>query len=268
VPYARGRLVSRPESEIIAETKQKIEAGAKEIILLGQNVNEYGLDKGEKDGFASLLEKVDELEGLKRLKFITSHPKDMDRATLERLSKLKHLAPYFHLPIQAGSDEVLRRMARGYTKAKYLELVANIRGLFDNPAITTDIIVGFPGETREQYDETLALLDKVRFDQVFVAMYSPRPGTPAAKMDGVCSHEELHYRINTLLDKQREISKKLSEESVDLTFDVLVESCDDGVSRGNSGQGRLVEIDEILPVGEIVRVKIVSASGRLKGVLV
>ncbi len=268
VPYTRGRLVSREKEEILSDIKKRLKKGAVEIVLLGQNVNEFNLDKGDKHGFIKLLEEIDEIPGIKRLRFITSHPKDMDDETIIRMSKLKTLAPYFHLPVQAGSNEILRRMARGYTREKYLHLVDMIRKHFPVSAITTDVIVGFPGETEEQFQETLSLMDEVKFDQLFCAMYSPRPLTPAGKYDGRCSKEELHRRINLVLDKQKEIGAEISKSYNGVISEVLTEKHEDGNTIGINERGRFVDIAGIHPLGEIVKAKISSVSGRLKGEII
>ncbi|MCK5744353.1 MAG: tRNA (N6-isopentenyl adenosine(37)-C2)-methylthiotransferase MiaB [Caldisericia bacterium] len=265
VPYTRGRLISRTESEVINDIKNKLSTGAVEIILLGQNVNEYNLDHGDKLGFVKLLEKVDRIDGLKRLRFITSHPKDMNDETIERMANLKNLAPYFHLPVQAGSDEILRRMARGYTRSQYLHLVNKIREHFPVSAITTDVIVGFPGETIAQFEDTLSLMDEVKFDQLFCAMYSPRPKTPAGNLPGRCDKEELHRRINTVLAKQREIGSKITKSYLDKESKVLIQNHVDNTTVGMNERGRFIDIEGIHPIGEILNVKITSVDGRLKG---
>jgi len=267
VPYTRGLLKSRNEHEVLDEVKNRISNGAVEIVLLGQNVNEFGLDKGDKHGFIKLLERIDSIKGLKRLRFITSHPKDMDDHTIERMSKLDRLAPYFHLPVQSGSDDILRRMARGYSKDQYLHLVKKIREEFPVCAITTDTIVGFPGETEGQFQETLDLMDNVQFDQVFCAMYSPRPKTAAQKMTGRCTSEELHRRINLLLEKQKVIGKRITNNYLNTHTKVLTLSYTDNNTTGINERGRFVEIDGRYPIGNIVNVFIKSVDGRLKGII-
>ncbi len=266
VPHVRGRLVSRPQEEIISEARGLVQKGAKEIILLGQNVNAYGKDRGEKDAFADLLKKVGDIPGLVRLKFITSHPKD---TTVEGIKSLRHinkLAWYFHFPLQAGSDEVLRRMNRGYTLAQYKELVAQIRETFPRAGITTDIIVGFPGETLAQFEETLQALRDIRFDNVYAAMYSMRPKTPASNFEGQIEKEELHRRVNTLFALQKEITFDVAKECVGKTCEVLIEKNKGERSIGLSEMGRMIEIKGIFEVGTIVETKIVGPGlGCLKG---
>lgn len=268
VPYTRGRLISRNEDAIIHEVRSRLADGAVEIVLLGQNVNEYGLDNGEKHGFIRLLERIGCIPGLKRLRFITSHPKDMDDQTIERMAKLDNLAPYFHLPVQSGSNEILRRMARGYTREQYLHLVEKIREMFPISSITTDTIVGFPGESEKQFEETLSLMDEVKFDQVFCAMYSPRPKTPAEKMDGRCDDKELHRRINLVLEKQRSIGKKITQQYLGTQTEVLTLNHNGDVTVSMSERGRFVDIEGRYPIGEIIKVTINSVDGRLKGSLI
>lgn len=260
VPHTRGRLVSRKSEEIIAECKQLIANGTREIVLLGQNVNVYGQDFNDNYGFSDLLRDIDGLDDLKRIRFITSHPKDMDDLTLQKLRQLNKLAWYFHLPIQAGSDEVLRRMNRRYTVVQYLELIANIRRIFPASGITSDIIVGFPGETEEQFEETVSVVSQIRFDQIYVAMYSKRPKTPAAAFQEQIDSDELHRRINRLLDVQRAISIEVSQGYLGRTCKVFIESTDGEKSAGLTETGKLTFIEQALNPGEIYDVKITKSS--------
>jgi tRNA-2-methylthio-N6-dimethylallyladenosine synthase len=260
VPYTRGRLVSRKPEEIIEECKQLITNGTREIVLLGQNVNVFGQDFNNKFGFADLLSSIDELDNLKRVRFITSHPKDMDETTLLKLRQLKKLAWYFHLPIQAGSDEVLCRMNRRYTIGQYKSLIEKIRNIFPVSGITSDIIVGFPGETNEQFEETMDVVNQIRFDQVYMAMYSKRPKTPAAQFHQQVDRDELHRRISRLLDVQRAISIEVSQEYVARTCKVFIESNNEDKSVGLTETGKLTFIQQVLKPGEIYNVKITRSS--------
>lgn len=260
VPYTRGRLVSRKPEEILAECQQLIANGTREIVLLGQNVNVYGKDFDEKFGFTDLLSSIDGLEGLARIRFITSHPKDMDEPTLLKLRQLKKLAWYFHLPIQAGSDEVLCRMNRRYTVDEYRTLIEKIRKIFPVSGITSDIIVGFPGETEEQFEETVDMVRQIRFDQIYVAMYSKRPKTPAAQLHEQVDSNELHRRINKLLDAQRAISIEVSQEYVGRICKIFIESTDGEKSAGLTETGKLTFIEQSLKPGEIYDVKITRST--------
>jgi len=256
VPYTRGRLVSREIEEILSEAKSYIESGAKEIVLLGQNVNAYGLDKDKKDAFVDLVRRVSELPGVLRVRFITSHPKDMDEETLLKLREIKNLAWFFHLPVQAGSDEVLSRMNRRYTVEGYKKLVANVRRIFPGAGVTTDVIVGFPGETEEQFEQTMALFRELRFEQAYMAMYSQRPKTPAANFSGQVDREELHRRVSAIVEQQKRIAEQVGADYVGRVLNVLVENVEDGHSFGLSETGRLVKIKGQFEKGTIVKVKI------------
>jgi len=181
VPYTRGKERSRKKEDILKEVLALKESGRKEVVLLGQNVNAYGKDLGMEDGFTELLEACGET-GIERIRFYTSHPRDYSVSTIDAMKKYPNIMKSLHLPVQSGSDEVLRRMARGYTRDSYLTLVDEMRKRIPDITFTTDLIVGFPGETDEQFEETLSLVDAVRFDSAFTFVYSPRSGTPAANM--------------------------------------------------------------------------------------
>ena len=238
VPHTRGRLISRPKIEIIDEIKALINVGTVEVILLGQNVNVYGMDKGENDGFAELLQEVNDIDGLKRIRFLTSHPRDMTLETIEQMKGLAKMAPYFHLPIQAGNDEVLRRMNRGYTIESYKRLIGKINSTFPLRGLTTDLIVGFPGETEEMFDDSMRVLEEIRFDQVYSAQYSKRPKTPAANFVDQVDEKELNRRINIVVERQREIASENAKKNIGLVHNVLIEDCLEGMSVGMSGTGK------------------------------
>ena len=223
VPYVRGRERSRAIENIVAEIEQAVKEGYKEFTLLGQNVNSYGKDFGEKDAFAKLLRRVNEIEGVERVRYMTSHPRDMNEEVIKAVAECEHVCENFHVPFQAGSDEILRKMNRGYTREKYLELIKMIRSYVPDAAITTDIIVGFPGETEQDFEDTLALVQKVGFDAAFTFIYSKRSGTPAAKMEGQVPLDVKKDRLNRLMEVQNLSSLHRNEEMLGKVVEVLAE---------------------------------------------
>lgn len=209
VPYVRGRERSRMPEDIINEFKQLVEDGAREITLLGQNVNSYGKDLVPQMSFAELLRTLDELDGDFRIRFMTSHPKDCTKELIETIANGKKLAWHLHLPFQSGSNRVLKAMNRHYTREQYLELIDYARELMgDEVSITSDIIVGFPGETYEEFKETLSLVERINATSLFTFIYSARKGTPAAEMDDPVPHEEKTKWFKELTDLQEQISAK------------------------------------------------------------
>ena len=226
VPYVRGRERSRDEAEIIKEVIAAKENGAKEVMLLGQNVNSYG---GGGDKFASLLEKVSDT-GIERVRFMTSHPKDIKDSVIKVMAERENICKSLHLPLQAGSNSVLKAMNRKYTKEWFLEKVDAVKEAMPDITLTTDIIVGFPGETTADFLETLEVLEKVRFDMIFSFIFSPRKGTPAEKMADVISDEEKKANFEKLLEVQNEISLQKNKDMLGTTQKVLVE----GESKTNS----------------------------------
>lgn len=223
VPYVRGRERSRAIENIVAEIEQAVKEGYKEFTLLGQNVNSYGKDFGEKDAFAKLLRRVNEIEGVERVRYMTSHPRDMNEEVIKAVAECEHVCENFHVPFQAGSDEILRKMNRGYTREKYLELIKMIRSYVPDAAITTDIIVGFPGETEQDFEDTLALVQEVGFDAAFTFIYSKRSGTPAAKMEGQMPLDVKKDRLNRLMEVQNLSSLHRNEEMLGKVVEVLAE---------------------------------------------
>lgn len=224
VPYVRGRERSRSSSSILREVESLAEAGYKELTLLGQNVNSYGFDTDESIDFADLLALIDrESEGIKRIRFTTSHPKDVSPKLIDALAELAKVCKHFHLPAQAGSDNVLSRMNRGYTREYYMDLVHKLREKVPDISITTDLIVGFPGETEEDFQDTLDLVRKVKFDVAFCFRYSPRRGTPAASMEDQVPEDVRLRRLHELLRIQDEISIAKNESLVGTRHEVLVE---------------------------------------------
>ena len=207
VPYVRGRERSRSIDNIVAEIEAAVKDGYKEFTLLGQNVNSYGKDFGDKDAFAKLLRRVDIIPGVERIHYMTSHPRDMSEEVIKAVAECEHICENFHLPFQAGSSEILRRMNRGYTKEKYLELVKMVRKYVPDATITTDIIVGFPGETEEDFQQTMDVVRQARFSSAFTFIYSPRPGTPAAAMEQI-PRDVVQDRFDRLVALQEQITEE------------------------------------------------------------
>lgn len=208
VPSARGRQNSRPPEEVIKEIEDLVEEGYKEVTLLGQNVVAYGKDLGGID-FIDLLERVNEIEGIEKIKYISSHPKDMSDRLIETLPGLSKACEDLHLPVQSGCNRILKAMNRGYTREEYLKIIGKVRSLIPRISITTDIIVGFPGEGEKDFADTLSLMKEVRFASAYMFKYSPRPGTPAEKMSEQIPEEIRLKRLHEVIDLQREISEKI-----------------------------------------------------------
>ena len=262
VPYVRGRERSRKSEDIIAEVKELVANGCTEISLLGQNVNSYGKDLDEQIDFADLLRMVNEIEGVKRIRFMTSHPKDLSDRLIEAMRDCDKVCHQLHLPFQAGNDRVLHEMNRKYTKAEYLEKIRRVKEMIPDIFLSSDVIVGFPTETTEEFEDTIEVLKEVEFDRIFSFIYSRREGTPAAKLDFVLSDEEIHTNFNRLLDVQNEISKRKNEEYVGRIEEVLVEgkSPKGDVLEGRCESSKIVNFkgDESL-IGTYVKVKITEA---------
>ncbi len=263
VPYTRGKERSRLPEDIIAEIKQLAQEGYKEVTLLGQNVNAYGKDlKDRTYTFGDLLNDLHEVE-LPRIRFTTSHPRDFDALTIEALGQRGNLLEHIHLPVQSGNNDVLKRMNRKYTREQYLELVRQMREAVPNVSLTTDIIVGFPGETDEQFEETLSLVEEVGFEGAFTFIFSPREGTPAAKMVDdvpVAVKKERLSRLNAIINRQfREGNEKLLNQVVE----VLIEGTskhDETVLAGYTRNNKLVNVKgHVDNIGEIVKVQINEA---------
>lgn len=237
VPYVRGRERSRNPEEILCECEQLMNKGTQEIMLLGQNVNSYGKGLEKEISFAQLLRQLDEM-GIPRIRFMTSHPKDLSDELIDVMAGSKHILPQFHLPVQAGNDEILHRMNRHYTRAQYLNRVHALRSAIPGIGLTTDIIVGFPGETEEQFQETLSLVDEVGFDSAFTFIYSPRVGTTAAQMPDQIPEAVASERIRRLIDLQERKQKEMMARFVGKTEEVLVESLSRRSIHAVSGKGR------------------------------
>ena len=264
VPYVRGRERSRSAENILAEVRQGVEQGYKEFTLLGQNVNSYGKEFGEKNAFAKLLASVDAVDGVERLHYMTSHPRDMQKEVIEVVAGSKHISHHFHLPVQSGSTEILCRMNRGYSREDYLQLIELVRHYVPDAVITTDIIVGFPGETEKDFQDTLALVKEVGFDAAFTFVYSKRSGTPAAKMEKQIPLAEKKERLNRLMDLENSISLEKNKSLVGKTVEVFAEgpSKNKNIWNGRTRENKLV----LWPCegksyrdGEAVQVKIETA---------
>lgn len=223
VPYVRGREVSRPIDAIVEEIKKVAAEGYKEITLLGQNVNSYGLDLKDGTDFSKLVAAVDDIDGIERVRYMTSHPKDMTFAMIDAIADSQKVVNHMHLPIQCGSNELLKKMNRGYTVEHYLELVDYARKRMPDLVLTTDIIVGFPGETEAMFEDTLNLLKRVQYDMAYTFIYSPRTGTPAAKMEDQIPQEEKSRRLQRLMEVQNVYSLAKNKEMEDHVYDVIVE---------------------------------------------
>lgn len=226
VPYVRGRERSRSPQNVINDAKSLINAGYKDITLLGQNVNSYGkgLAEDEKITFAQLISEIDKIEGDYWLRFMTSHPKDCSKELIDTIANSKHISTHLHLPFQSGSDRILKQMNRHYDRKKYLEIIQYAKERIPNLSLTSDIIVGFPGETYEDFKETLSLIKEVKFTSLFTFIYSPREGTPAAKMPDPISYEEKNKWFQELLALQETISAERCSSMVGSKQKVLVES--------------------------------------------
>ncbi|MBU5404439.1 tRNA (N6-isopentenyl adenosine(37)-C2)-methylthiotransferase MiaB [Paraeggerthella hongkongensis] len=222
VPYVRGREKSRPLEDIVSEAERYVAAGVKEITLLGQNVNSYGRDLYGSPRFAQVLDALD-ATGIERLRFATSHPKDLTDEVIAKFGSLRSLMPALHLPVQSGSDAVLAAMNRRYTREHYRGLIAKLRDACPDIALSTDIIVGFPGETAKDFEDTYRLLDEVGYHQVFTFIYSKREGTPAASMDDSTPREVIQQRFDRLVDLVQDKAFEANQKDLGATVDVLVE---------------------------------------------
>jgi tRNA-2-methylthio-N6-dimethylallyladenosine synthase len=259
----RGREKSRPSREIIGEVKCLAERGVKEVCLLGQNVNSYGKGLGEEIGFPKLLDRINEIEGIERIRFTTSHPKDLSEELIHAFFKLKKLCEHIHLPFQSGSDRILGAMHRGYTKASYLAKIERLREACPSIAVTADVMVGFPGEGENDFEETLDLMQKVRFDDLFSFKYSPRKGTRAAQFKEKVEEKVKQERLSILQGIQKEVTLQKNQQLEGRVEEVLVEgpskqSTQDVTGRTRSNRTVNFEGDQSL-VGRLVPVTIVKA---------
>ncbi len=269
VPYVRGRERSRCMENILDEAKQLRDSGVQEIMLLGQNVNSY---MGGGTHFAELLYRLDQLD-IPRVRFMTSHPKDISDELISCFGSLKHLCPQLHLPVQAGNDRILKEMNRRYTREHYIELIHKLRKVSPEIGITSDIIVGFPGETLSEFEDTVSLVDEVRYDAAYTFIYSPRPGTKAALLPDDTPMQEKSRRIQLLIEHQQKITTEVCNSLIGRVEEVLIDeesSRDEGCVGGKTGRGHMVNIaggSEL--IGKIVPVRIISAGkNTLRGELI
>ena len=263
VPYVRGREISRPSAEILEEIRELAAQGVREITLIGQNVNSYGLKEDGELSFAGLLEQVNAVDGIDRMRFTTSHPKDLSNDLIECFGRLDKLCKHLHLPVQCGSNNILKAMNRGYTRERYLGVVERLRQVCPEIRLSSDIIVGFPGETEADFAETMSLLEKVRYTEIYSFIYSPRRGTTAADMSDEMPAEVKQNQFNRMLELQQEISRQTWEADVGTIQEVLVE----GESKVGAGQmfgrstwNRIVNFAGPAELaGQLVSVKITKA---------
>ena len=263
VPYVRGRERSRKPEAVLNEVRELVARGCSEISLLGQNVNSYGKDLDEDIDFSDLMRMVNEIEGVERIRFMTSHPKDLSDKLIETIRDCDKVCKQLHLPFQAGSDKILEQMNRKYTKAEYLAKIERVKKEIPNISLSTDVIVGFPTETCEDFEETLDVLRKVEFDNIFSFIYSRREGTPAAKLDFVLSEEQIHKNFDKLLAVQNEISKRKNDAYVGRVETVLVDGAsknDENTLSGRCDSSKIVNFkgDSSL-IGKYVKVKITES---------
>ena len=272
VPYVRGRERSREKDIIVSEARDMILSGYKDITLLGQNVNSYGKTLETPVSFAQLISEIDSIDGDYWLRFMTSHPKDCSKELIDAIAQSKHISKHLHLPFQSGSDRILKAMNRHYDRKKYLDIISYAKEKIENVSLTSDIIVGFPGETYEDFKETLSLIREVEFTSLFTFIFSPRAGTPAEKMDDPISAEEKSKWFQELLDVQEEIAAKRCSSMVGKTEKVLIESVKEktGELNARTSGNIIVELngDKDL-IGTFQKAKITSARNWiLKGELV
>ncbi len=265
VPYVRGRERSRNPKDILREIETLVADGVVEVMLLGQNVNSYGKTLEEPMTFAELLKEIEKIEGLERIRFMTSHPKDLSDELIEVMKNSKKICKHLHLPVQSGSTEILKKMNRRYTKEQYLELVNKIKTAIPDISLTTDIIVGFPGETEEDFLETMDVVKKVRYDSAFTFIYSKRTGTPAAIMENQIPEDVVKNRFDRLLKEVQDISAEVCKVHEGNTEPVLVESTndhDETLMTGRMSNNLLVHFpgsEEL--IGKIVNVKLKECKG-------
>lgn len=265
VPYVRGRERSREAKDIVREIEALVKDGVVEVMLLGQNVNSYGKNLEQPMTFAELLKEIEQIDGLERIRFMTSHPKDLSDDLIEVMANSKKICPHLHLPLQSGSSRILKAMNRRYDKEKYLALAKKIRKRMPDIALTTDIIVGFPGETEEDFQETLDVVRQVRYDSAFTFIYSKRTGTPAAVMEDQIPEDVVKDRFDRLLKEVQTISKEMAERFTGNEETVLVEEKNsqmDGYVTGRLGNNHVVHFEgsEEL-IGKLIRVRLDECRG-------
>ncbi|MCL2618209.1 MAG: tRNA (N6-isopentenyl adenosine(37)-C2)-methylthiotransferase MiaB [Defluviitaleaceae bacterium] len=260
VPYVRGRERSRGSADILNECRELAAGGAKEVLLLGQNVNSYGSETGGAQSFAKLLREIQGIDGLERIRFMTSHPKDLSDELVRAIADCGKVCRHVHLPVQSGSDRILAAMNRRYTKAGYLELVRKLKAISPDMRITTDIIVGFPGETEQDFEHTLDVVRQARFQNAFTFKYSKRTGTPAASMADQVDGETVDRRFARLLEELTPIAYEISASNIGRTVKVLAEevnSADPGRVTGRAEDNSIVHFDaDASCIGRIVDVRV------------
>ena len=264
VPYVRGRERSRKPEDVLKEIEGLVTNGYKEITLLGQNVNSYGKDFNEPLSFAKLLEMVNKVQGLERIRFMTSHPKDLSDELIYAIKDCDKVVENIHLPIQSGSSNLLKKMNRKYTKEQFITLAEKIRSIIPGITLSTDIIIGFPGETEEDFTETLDLIEKVRFDYAYTFLYSKRKGTPAAEYGDQVDEEIKKDRFNRLAECQNKIIREINESLIGTTQEVLVEGAskkNENILTGRTRANKIVNFQgETNLIGKIINVKINEAN--------
>ena len=265
VPYVRGRERSREAKDIVREIEALVKDGVVEVMLLGQNVNSYGKNLEQPMTFAELLREIEQIDGLERIRFMTSHPKDLSDDLIDVMANSRKICPHLHLPLQSGSSRILKAMNRRYDKEKYLALAKKIRERMPDIALTTDIIVGFPGETEEDFQETLDVVRQVRYDSAFTFIYSKRTGTPAAVMEDQIPEDVVKDRFDRLLKEVQAISKEMAERFTGNEETVLVEEKNsqmDGYVTGRLGNNHVVHFEgsEEL-IGKLIRVRLDECRG-------
>ena len=261
VPHVRGREISRPVEAIVKDVRELGEKGFKEITLLGQNVNSYGLDFKDGTDFGTLVDALDGIPGIERIRYMTSHPQDMTKGMVDALGRSSNIVTQLHLPVQSGSDNILKRMNRHYSVEQYKDLLQYCRKKIDGVTITTDIIVGFPGETEEDFQQTLQLLKDVRYDMAFTFIYSKRSGTPAAEFEEQVPEEVKRVRLQALMDVQNEISLELNQAMEGKVYDIIVEGpsrTDENMWFGRTSGNKMVLFpkQETLNIGDTIDVRI------------
>ena len=265
VPYVRGRERSRKPEDIIAEIENLVHDGVSEVMLLGQNVNSYGKGLEEEVSFAALLQRIEKIEGLKRIRFMTSHPKDLSDELIETMAASSKICRHLHLPLQSGSTRILKEMNRRYTKEDYLALVDKIKAAMPDIALTTDIIVGFPGETEEDFLETMDVVSKVKYDSAFTFIYSKRTGTPAAAMENQVAEADVKDRFDRLLALVQDLAAKQNQALTGQTLPVLVESInpqDSSLVTGRLSNNSVVHFPgDCSMIGDIVDVTLLESKG-------
>jgi tRNA-2-methylthio-N6-dimethylallyladenosine synthase len=269
VPQLRGIEKDRPVGEILQEIRALVNQGVIEITLLGQNVNAYGVDFGDRQAFSKLLRECGKIDGLERVRFMSPHPRDFTDDVIEAMAETKNVMPHLHMPLQSGSDKVLQAMRRSYRRDRYLGILEKVRSAIPSAAITTDIIVGFPGETEQDFDQTIDLVKQARFSAAYTFQYSKRPGTPAALMPDQVEQDVMADRYNRLHKIQQDISKQENEKLIGNTIELLVSGhegrhdIDMNRLNGRSADFRLTHFDnsaKLARPGDLIEVKVEEAS--------